>query len=107
MENLYGILKYNGRQGHPDHGSNQRHRRGDGAQPGAHGRHHRDRRSQPGTHRAGRTSTTITYDPADINEANLKAYDAVFLASTTGQFLDDPNDTGFGHLECVIVPPRS
>jgi type 1 glutamine amidotransferase len=37
-------------------------------------------------------STTTTYDPADINEANLKQYDAIFLASTTGHFLDDPND---------------
>jgi type 1 glutamine amidotransferase len=37
-------------------------------------------------------TTTITYDPADINEQNLKQYDAVFLASTTGAFLDDPND---------------
>ena len=41
----------------------------------------------------GAWSTTITYDPADINEANLKQYDAIFLASTTGHFLDDPNDT--------------
>ena len=37
-------------------------------------------------------ATTITYDPADINEQNLKQYDAIFLASTTGEFLDDPND---------------
>jgi type 1 glutamine amidotransferase len=37
-------------------------------------------------------STTITYDPADINEANLKQYDAIFLASTTGAFLDEPTD---------------
>jgi uncharacterized protein len=37
-------------------------------------------------------STTITYDAADINEQNLKQYDAIFLASTTGEFLDDPND---------------
>jgi type 1 glutamine amidotransferase len=41
----------------------------------------------------GAWSTTITYDPADISEANLRPYDAVFLASTTGHFLDDPNDT--------------
>ena len=33
-------------------------------------------------------TTTITYDPADINTENLKQYDAVFLASTTGCFLD-------------------
>ena len=37
-------------------------------------------------------TTTTTYDPADINDANLKQYDAIFLASTTGAFLDDPND---------------
>ena len=37
-------------------------------------------------------STTITYDAADITAQNLKQYDALFLASTTGCFLDDPND---------------
>jgi len=42
--------------------------------------------------KTGAWTTTITYDPADINEANLKQYDAIFLASTTGAFLDDPND---------------
>jgi uncharacterized protein len=36
--------------------------------------------------------TTITYDPAAITADNLKQYDAIFLDSTTGQFLDDPND---------------
>ena len=33
-------------------------------------------------------STTITYNPADINTENLKQYDMVFLSSTTGCFLD-------------------
>ena len=42
--------------------------------------------------KTGAWSATITYDPADINEQNLKQYDAIFLASTTGHFLDDPND---------------
>ncbi len=42
--------------------------------------------------KTGAWSTTITYDPADINEANLEQYDAIFLASTTGAFLDDPDD---------------
>jgi type 1 glutamine amidotransferase len=42
--------------------------------------------------KTGTWTTTITYDPADITEANLKQYDAIFLASTTGAFLDDPND---------------
>jgi len=36
--------------------------------------------------------TVITFNAADINEENLKQYDAIFLASTTGTFLDDPND---------------
>ena len=42
--------------------------------------------------KTGAWSTTITYDAADINESNLKQYDAVVLASTTGDFLDDPKD---------------
>ena len=42
--------------------------------------------------KTGTWTTTITYDPADINEANLKQYDAIFLASTTGAFLDEPTD---------------
>ena len=37
-------------------------------------------------------ATTITYDAADINDANLEQYDAIFLASTTGEFLDAPGD---------------
>jgi hypothetical protein len=40
----------------------------------------------------GAWSTTITFNPADINDQNLQQYDAIFLASTTGSFLDDPND---------------
>ncbi len=42
--------------------------------------------------KTGAWSSTITYDAADINEANLKQYDAIVLVSTTGEFLDDPND---------------
>ena len=42
--------------------------------------------------KTGAWTTTITYDPADVNEKNLAQYDAIFLASTTGAFLDDPND---------------
>jgi len=34
-------------------------------------------------------TTVITYDINDINPANLAQYDAVFLDSTTGSFLDD------------------
>ena len=42
--------------------------------------------------KTGAWTTTVTYDPADINPANLKQYDAIVLASTTGYFLDDAND---------------
>jgi type 1 glutamine amidotransferase len=42
--------------------------------------------------KTGAWTTTTTYDAADINDANLKQYDAIFLASTTGAFLDDPDD---------------
>jgi type 1 glutamine amidotransferase len=42
--------------------------------------------------KTGAWSTTVTYDAADINGKNLARYDALFLASTTGHFLDDPND---------------
>jgi uncharacterized protein len=42
--------------------------------------------------KTGAWSATITYDAADINEQNLKQYDAIVLVSTTGEFLDDPND---------------
>ncbi len=37
----------------------------------------------------GLWTTTISYDAADISAANLKQYDAIFLDSTTGCFLDD------------------
>ena len=42
--------------------------------------------------KTGAWSATTTYDAADINDTNLKQYDAIFLASTTGAFLDDPAD---------------
>lgn len=42
--------------------------------------------------KTGAWRTDISFDPADVNTANLANYDAVFLASTTGSFLDDPND---------------
>jgi type 1 glutamine amidotransferase len=39
----------------------------------------------------GLWTTTVSYDAADINTANLKKYDALFLDSTTACFLDDPD----------------
>jgi type 1 glutamine amidotransferase len=40
--------------------------------------------------KTGAWTTTITYDPAAMTAENLKQYDAIFLSSTTGTFLDDP-----------------
>ena len=42
--------------------------------------------------KTGAYTADITYDPADINAANLEKYDAIFLDSTTLAFLDDPKD---------------
>jgi uncharacterized protein len=42
--------------------------------------------------KTGAWMTTITYDAATITPENLKQYDVIFLASTTGEFLDDSND---------------
>jgi hypothetical protein len=42
--------------------------------------------------KTGAWMTTVTYDAAAITPENLKQYDAIFLDSTTGAFLDDPND---------------
>ncbi len=42
--------------------------------------------------KTGAWMTTITYDPAAITADNLQHYDAIFLDSTTGEFLDDPHD---------------
>ncbi|HYW48536.1 MAG TPA: ThuA domain-containing protein [Bryobacteraceae bacterium] len=46
--------------------------------------------------KTGAWSTTITYDSAAITAENLKQYDLIFLDSTTGAFLDDPNDPSVG-----------
>ena len=43
--------------------------------------------------KTGAWNTVITYNAADISEQNLQRYDAIFLASTTGLFLDDPADS--------------
>jgi hypothetical protein len=42
--------------------------------------------------KTGAWTTVITYNAADITTENLRQYDAIFLASTTGLFLDDPAD---------------
>src|SRR5262245_38836306 len=42
--------------------------------------------------KTGAWSATTTYEASDVTAENLKQYDAIFLDSTTGTFLDDPND---------------
>jgi len=42
--------------------------------------------------KSGAWTTTISWDAADITAKNLAQYDAIFLASTTGHFLDDEKD---------------
>jgi type 1 glutamine amidotransferase len=42
--------------------------------------------------KTGAWNTVISYNPADITAENLAQYDAIFLTSTTGMFLDEAND---------------
>ena len=42
--------------------------------------------------KTGAWSATISYDQDDFTAANLANYDVLVLVSTTGAFLDDPND---------------
>src|SRR5882724_4126512 len=48
--------------------------------------------------KTGAWMTDITYDSAMITPENLKHYDALFLDSATGEFLDDPNDKAVSDL---------
>jgi type 1 glutamine amidotransferase len=42
--------------------------------------------------KTGAWTTDWAWDPSVFTADNLKQYDAIFLSSTTGTFLDDPND---------------
>ena len=42
--------------------------------------------------KTGAWTADVTYEATGFTAENLKQYDAVFLDSTTGTFLDDPND---------------
>jgi type 1 glutamine amidotransferase len=42
--------------------------------------------------RTGAWTTVISYDPAVITPENLKDFDGIFLASTTGTYLDEPGN---------------
>jgi hypothetical protein len=55
--------------------------------------------------KTGAWMTTITYDAAAITPESLKQYDAVFLASTTGEFLGDPNDKAATDLHRRVASP--
>jgi type 1 glutamine amidotransferase len=48
--------------------------------------------------RTGAWMTDISYDAAVITPENLKRYDAIFLDSTTGEFLDDPDNKAASDL---------
>lgn len=48
--------------------------------------------------KTGAWMTDITYDSAAITPENLKHYDAIFLDSTTAEFLDDPSDKAVTEL---------
>ena len=48
--------------------------------------------------KTGSWMTAISYDAAAVTPENLKQYDAIFLSSTTGEFLDDPNDKAATNL---------
>ncbi len=48
--------------------------------------------------KTGAWMTDITYDSAAITPENLKHYDAIFLDSTTAEFLDDPNDKAVSEM---------
>jgi type 1 glutamine amidotransferase len=48
--------------------------------------------------KTGAWMTDITYDSAMITPENLKHYDALFLDSTTGEFLNDPDDQAVSDL---------
>src|SRR5258708_39621061 len=53
--------------------------------------------------KTGAWMTDITYDSALITPENLKHYDALFLDSTTGEFLDDPNDKAVSDLRRQVL----
>jgi uncharacterized protein len=42
--------------------------------------------------KTGAWTAAISYDPSVFTAENLKQYDAIFLDSNTGSFLDDPSD---------------
>ena len=53
--------------------------------------------------KGGLWSTTISYSLADITAANLKQYDAVFLDSTTGCFLDDADEAATAQRRAAFL----
>jgi type 1 glutamine amidotransferase len=56
--------------------------------------------------KTGAWTTDVTYHAAAINAATLANYDAVFLSSTTGTFLDEPNPFNDPAVEAVSAARR-
>ena len=56
--------------------------------------------------KTGAWTTDVTYHAAAINSDNLASYDAIFLSSTTGTFLDEPNPFGDPAIQALTDARR-
>ncbi|MFO7302568.1 MAG: ThuA domain-containing protein [Acidobacteriota bacterium] len=56
--------------------------------------------------KTGAWTTDVTYHAGAINAETLKHYDAIFLSSTTGTFLDEPNPFNDPAIEAVTQARR-
>jgi type 1 glutamine amidotransferase len=56
--------------------------------------------------KTGAWTTDVTYSAAAINAETLKNYDLVFLSSTTGTFLDEPNPFGDPAIDALTQARR-
>jgi type 1 glutamine amidotransferase len=56
--------------------------------------------------KTGAWTTDVTYNAAAINAETLKNYDAIFLSSTTGTFLDEPNPFNDPAIQAVTDARR-
>jgi type 1 glutamine amidotransferase len=56
--------------------------------------------------KTGAWTTDVTYNAAAINAGTLANYDAVFLSSTTGTFLDEPNPFNDPAIQAVTDARR-
>lgn len=56
--------------------------------------------------KTGAWTTDVTYNAAAINAQTLANYDAIFLSSTTGTFLDEPNPFGDPAIQALTDARR-